>query len=74
MNNTAKTVAQFRASGQSMSQALMSVENIVQAQSTMLGTNAIFSAVAVIVACVAAGIWLMPKPKKAAMAAGGGGH
>ena len=73
MNNTAGTLAQLHAAGQSTQQALMSVDNIVQTQSVMLGTNNIFAAVAVIVACVSAGIWLIPKPKKLARA-GGGGH
>ena len=50
----------------------MSVDNIVQTQSVMLGTNNIFAVVAVIVGCVSAGIWLVPKPKKLARA--GGGH
>jgi DHA2 family multidrug resistance protein len=72
LNNTAGTLAKFHAAGQSTQQALMSVDNIVQTQSVMLGTNNIFAVVAVIVACVSAGIWLIPKPKKLARA--GGGH
>ena len=72
LNNTAGTLAQLHAAGQSTQQALMSVDNIVQTQSVMLGTNNIFAVVAVIVACVSAGIWLIPKPKKLARA--GGGH
>lgn len=72
MSNTSRTLAQLHAAGQSSQQALMSVDNIVQTQSTMLGTNSIFAVVAVIVAVVSAGIWLVPKPKKLARA--GGGH
>ena len=72
LNNTAGTLAQLHAAGQSTQQALMSVDNMVQTQSVMLGTNNIFAVVAVIVACVSAGIWLIPKPKKLARA--GGGH
>jgi DHA2 family multidrug resistance protein len=73
LNNAPRTLAQLHATGQSTQQALMSLDNIVQVQSVMLGTNNIFAVVAVIVACVSAGIWLMPKPKKIARA-GGGGH
>ena len=72
LNNAPKTLAQLHAAGQSTQQALMSLDNIVQVQSTMLGTNNIFSAVAVIVACVSAGIWLMPKPKAPARMKAGG--
>jgi len=73
LNNTPKTLAQLHAAGQSTQQALISVDNMVQSQSVMLGTNNVFAVVAVIVACVSAGIWLIPKPKKLARA-GGGGH
>ena len=68
MNNTPRTLAQLQAAGQSSQQALMSVDSIVQAQSTMLGTNSIFAVVALIVACVSADIWPMPKPKALARA------
>jgi MFS transporter, DHA2 family, multidrug resistance protein len=72
LNNAPKTLAQLHAAGQSTQHALMSLENIVQTQSVMLGTNQIFSVVAVIVACVSAGIWLMPKPKAPARVKAGG--
>jgi DHA2 family multidrug resistance protein len=72
LNNTSRTLAQLHAMGQSTQQALMSVDNLVQTQSVMLGTNNVFAVVGVIVACVSAGIWLVPKPKKLAKA--GGGH
>lgn len=73
LNNAPATLAKLHAAGQGTQQALMSLDNIVQTQSVMLGTNQVFSVVAVILACVSAGIWLMPKPKRA-VRAGGGGH
>ncbi len=72
LNNAPKALAQLHAAGQSTQQALMSLDNIVQTQSVMLGTNQIFSVVAVILACVSAGIWLMPKPKSPARMKAGG--
>lgn len=72
LNNAPKVLAQMQAAGQGHQQALMSLDGIVQTQSVMLGTNHVFSVVAVILACVSAGVWLMPKPKLAPMKMGGG--
>ena len=72
LNNAPKVLAQMQAAGQGHQQALMSLDGIVQTQSVMLGTNQVFSVVAVILACVSAGVWLMPKPKLAPMKMGGG--
>ena len=72
LNNAPKVLAQLQAAGQGHQQALMSLDGIVQTQSVMLGTNQVFSVVAVILACVSAGVWLMPKPKLAPMKMGGG--
>ena len=66
------TPAQMQAVGQGHQQALMSLDGIVQTQAVMLGTNQVFGVVAIILACVSAGVWLMPKPKLAPMKMGGG--
>ncbi|MBS0279675.1 MAG: DHA2 family efflux MFS transporter permease subunit [Proteobacteria bacterium] len=72
LNNASKTLAQMHAAGQSHQQALMSLDSIIQTQAVMLGTNQVFGVVAIILACVSAGVWLMPKPKLAPMKMGGG--
>jgi DHA2 family multidrug resistance protein len=72
LNNAPKVLAQMQAAGQGHQQALMSLDGIVQTQSVMLGTNQVFGVVAIILACVSAGVWLMPKPKLAPMKMGGG--
>jgi len=72
LNNAPKVLAQMQAAGQGHQQALMSLDGIVQTQSVMLGTNQVFSVVAVILACVSAGVWLMPRPKLVPMKMGGG--
>jgi DHA2 family multidrug resistance protein len=72
LNNAPKVLAQMQAAGQGHQQALMSLDGIVQTQAVMLGTNQVFGVVAIILACVSAGVWLMPKPKLAPMKMGGG--
>ncbi|MBN9546782.1 MAG: DHA2 family efflux MFS transporter permease subunit [Alphaproteobacteria bacterium] len=72
LNNAPKVLAQMQAVGQGHQQALMSLDGIVQTQAVMLGTNQVFGVVAIILACVSAGVWLMPKPKLAPMKMGGG--
>jgi DHA2 family multidrug resistance protein len=59
--------------GLSASQALNSLDSLVQSQAVMLATNRVFLTVAVIIAMVAAGVWLSPKPKGAG-AMGAGAH
>lgn len=55
-----------------MAQALGKLDAMMQGQSVMLATNQTFFYIAIIVACVAAGVWLFPKPKgPVRMAAGG---
>ena len=48
---------------QNMAAALQNLENMVQSQSVMLATNQMFLILAVVLGCVAAGVWLLPKPK-----------
>ena len=72
LNNAPKVLSQLQAAGQGHQQALMSLDGIVQTQSVMLGTNQVFGVVAIILACVSAGVWLMPKPTLAPMKMGGG--
>ncbi|HEX3431490.1 MAG TPA: DHA2 family efflux MFS transporter permease subunit [Rhizomicrobium sp.] len=59
--------------GQSAAQALNSFDALVQSQAVMLATNRMFLVLAAIIATVAAGVWLSPRPK-AAVAMGTGGH
>lgn len=49
--------------GQNMASALQKLENMVESQSVMLATNQMFLILACVLACVAAGVWLIPKPK-----------
>jgi DHA2 family multidrug resistance protein len=62
----------FRHAGQSAGQALMSLSNMIDTQATMLATNNVFSTVSLVLLGVAAGVWLMPKPKLFAKAAPSG--
>ena len=48
---------------QHMAQALQNLDNMVQSQAVMLATNQMFLILAVVLGCVAAGVWLLPKPK-----------
>jgi DHA2 family multidrug resistance protein len=72
LNDAPKVLAQLQAGGQGHQQALMSLDNIVQQQAVMLGTNEVFGVVAIILACVSAAVWLMPRPKLLPMKMGGG--
>lgn len=56
-----------------MASALMKLENMVESQAVMLATNQMFLILAAILACVAAGVWLLPKPK-GPMRMPAGGH
>jgi MFS transporter, DHA2 family, multidrug resistance protein len=62
----------LRAQGMSPDQALQSLGNLVQSQAVMLATNQVFFVLAVIIAGVAAAVWLSPKPQgPVALSAGG---
>jgi DHA2 family multidrug resistance protein len=63
----------MQASGLSAAQALQTLGDMVQSQAVMIATNRMFMVLAVIIAIVAAGVWLSPKPKDA-VALGAGGH
>jgi DHA2 family multidrug resistance protein len=43
--------------------ALHRLDSMVQSQSVMLATNKIFLLSGLLIACVAAGVWFLPKPK-----------
>ncbi|HKD48724.1 MAG TPA: DHA2 family efflux MFS transporter permease subunit [Rhizomicrobium sp.] len=70
---TDHSMSMLRHAGQSAGQALLSLSNLVDTQATMLATNNIFFSVSLVLLGVAAGVWLMPKPKLFAKA-GPGGH
>ncbi len=62
----------LRAYGLSPDQALHSLGNLVQGQAVMLATNQVFFALALIIAAVAAGVWLSPKPQGPVSLSAGG--
>jgi DHA2 family multidrug resistance protein len=49
--------------GLSSGQAVQSLSDMVQSQAVMVATNQVFLALAAIIAMVAIGVWLSPKPK-----------
>lgn len=63
LHNPQGTIAALQAHGLSASQALQTFSNMVQSQAVMLATNRVAFALAAIIAAVAAGVWLSPKPK-----------
>jgi DHA2 family multidrug resistance protein len=72
LGQTDHSLSLLRHAGQSAGQAVMSLSNLVDTQATMLATNNVFFAVSLVLLGVAAGVWLMPKPKLAARSAPGG--
>lgn len=54
-------LAGLRDSGQSADQALQSLDAMLQSQSMMIATNHMSALLAGVLACTAAGVWLMPK-------------
>jgi len=73
LNNTDQTLAKLGGTAHHMAPALQKLDNMVQSQSVMLATNGTFLELAVIIATVAAGVWLLPKPK-GPMRMPAGGH
>ncbi|HTT83285.1 MAG TPA: DHA2 family efflux MFS transporter permease subunit [Rhizomicrobium sp.] len=63
----------LQAQGLSAGQALNQFDSLVQSQAVMLATNRMFFILALILATVAAGVWLSPKPR-ARIALPAGGH
>jgi DHA2 family multidrug resistance protein len=57
------TLGALQAHGLSPGQAVQSLSDLVQSQAVMVATNQVFLALAAILAAVALGIWLSPKPK-----------
>jgi DHA2 family multidrug resistance protein len=72
LGQTDHSISLFRHAGQSASQAVMSLSNMIDTQATMLATNNVFFVVSLVLLGVAAGVWLMPKPKLFARSAPGG--
>lgn len=63
MNGTQGTLDSLTAAGQTSSQALANVSQMVQAQAVTISTNEVFAGCAVIFAIAAVGIWFTPKPR-----------
>jgi MFS transporter, DHA2 family, multidrug resistance protein len=59
------TLATLQTHGLSSGQAVQSLSDLVQSQAVMVATNQVFLALAAILAAVALGVWLSPKPKRA---------
>lgn len=53
----------MQAHGLSAGQALQNLGNLVQSQAVMLATNRMFFILAIVIAAVAAGVWLSPRTK-----------
>jgi DHA2 family multidrug resistance protein len=62
----------LQAHGMSPGQALQQLGNLVQSQAVMLATNQVFFALALIIAAVAAAVWLSPKPQGPVTLSAGG--
>lgn len=59
------TLHTLQSHGMSAAQALQNFSDLVQSQAVMLATNRVTFVLAIILAAVAAGVWLSPKPKGA---------
>jgi len=66
------TLNMLQAQGHSVGQALQTLGNMVQSQAVMLATNRVSFYLAIIIASVAAGVWLSPKPKGPVTLSAGG--
>lgn len=73
LHNPQKMLETMQGHGLSALQALNSFDSLVQGQAVMLATNRVFLTLAVILATVAAGVWLSPKPR-GPVAMGAGAH
>ena len=58
-----RVLSTLQSHGLSATQALQSLSDTVQSQAVMVATNQVFLALAVIIAAVAAGVWLSPRAK-----------
>jgi MFS transporter, DHA2 family, multidrug resistance protein len=63
VNQPGHVLTQLGGTPQHMATALQKLDDMVQSQSVMLATNEMFLILAVVLGCVAAGVWLLPKPK-----------
>ena len=63
--DTRSAVAHMTGLGMSPGEAIRQVEGLIQSQSVMLATDALFLGIAALMAVAACSIWLIPKPKGA---------
>jgi DHA2 family multidrug resistance protein len=62
LDHPADVLTKMSAGGGQMGASLQQLSNLVDNQTVMLATNQTFLYVGAVVACVAVGIWLLPKP------------
>ncbi len=62
INHPADILAKLGGNAGHMGAARQMLDNIVDNQSVMVATNHMFLYIGLIVACVAMGVWLLPKP------------
>ncbi|HEY4114583.1 MAG TPA: DHA2 family efflux MFS transporter permease subunit [Rhizomicrobium sp.] len=65
LNQSQATLHTFQSHGMTAAQALQNFSDLVQSQAVMLATNRVSFVLAIILAAVALGVWLSPKPKGA---------
>jgi DHA2 family multidrug resistance protein len=72
MHGSDQAMAQMTMGGMSPSQALSSLDQLIQGQAVMLSTNYVFMVVGLLMLLSASVIWLAPKPKGPPVAAPAG--
>src|SRR5262249_29637899 len=65
LHQSQATLQAMQSHGMTAAQALQNLSNMVQSQAVMLATNRVSFVLAIIIAAVAVGVWLSPKPKGA---------
>ena len=63
LHQTQAVLSMLHARGLSVNQSLHALGDLVQSQAVMLATNQVSFVLALIISCVAVGVWLSPKPK-----------
>jgi DHA2 family multidrug resistance protein len=63
LHRSQDVLSTLQGQGLSSGQAVQSLSDMVQSQAVMVATNQVFLALAAIIAMVAIGVWLSPKPK-----------
>ncbi|KPH64801.1 DHA2 family efflux MFS transporter permease subunit [Novosphingobium aerophilum] len=72
LNGSEQTVNQLQQAGMSMEQARGTIDNLVTAQGTALGTVHVFALCAILLLIAAMTIWIAPRPPRGAKPASGG--